>query len=151
MRLNNRGFSYKEFFAVIVIMVILIMAIVPAMLAFIQHSKDDVLTDSVIIFRKQVELEILSYINGGNDVADGCYFVTEKGDVCLGNYKDNKCDAESLKVDVDGLKPTGGYLGIKSCKINDIHDICIDNMFVNIEDDEYVISRFPDKKFVCEK
>ena len=54
MRLNNRGFSYKEFFAVIVIMVILIMAIVPAMLAFIQRSKDDVLTDSVIIFRKQV-------------------------------------------------------------------------------------------------
>lgn len=150
MRLNNRGFSYKEFFAVIVIMVILIMAIVPAMLTFIQHSKDDVLTDSVIIFRKQVELEILSYINGGNDVADGCYFVTENGDVCLGKYKDNKCDADSLKVDIDGLKPAGGYVGIKSSKINDIHDIYIDNMFVNVEDDEYVISRFPDRKFVCE-
>ena len=150
MRLNNRGFSYKEFFAVIVIMVILIMAIVPAMLTFIQHSKDDVLTDSVIIFRKQVELEILSYINSGNDVADGCYFVTEKGDVCLGNYKDNKCDADSLKVDIDGLKPAGGYVGIKSSKINDIHDIYIDNMFVNVEDDEYVISRFPDRKSVCE-
>ena len=57
----------------------------------------------------------------------------------------------ALKIDIDGLKPTGGYVGIKSCKINDIHDICIDNMFVNIEDDEYVISKFPDKKFVCEK
>ncbi len=149
MRLNNRGFSYKEFFAVIVIMVILIMAIVPAMLTFMQHSKDNVVKDSVIVFRKQVDREILSYVNGGNDIADGCYFVTYEGNVCLGKYEDNKCESESLKIDIDGLKPNGGSIDITSSKISIIHNIIIDNKYVNEKDSEYYITKEPIEQSFC--
>lgn len=149
MKLNNKGFSYKEFFAVIVIVAILIMAIVPAMLTFMQHSKDSAVTDSVIVFRKQVDREILSYINGGNDIADGCYFVTNHGDICLGKYKNDKCDSELLKIDIDGLKPNGGYVDIEASKISVIHNVFIDNKYVNEKDDEYYITQEPIEAIVC--
>lgn len=149
MKMNNKGFGSKETFLVFIVVCMILVVIVPFILGYIQNSKTSAVTDSVIVFRKQVDREILSYINGGNDIADGCYFVTYDGNICLGKYEDKKCNEEYLKIDIEGLKPNGGAVDIKSSKVIDIHNITIDNKYVNAKDDEYYITLEPEIQSFC--
>ena len=149
MKKNNKGFGSKETFLVFIVVCMLIVVIVPFVLGYINNSKKSVVTDSIIVFRKQVDREILSYINGGENIHDGCYFVTSDCDICLGKYEKKKCSEGSLKIDIEGLKPSGGSIDIVSSKVSDIHNLLIDNRYVNEKNSEYYITLEPEIQTFC--
>lgn len=150
--MNNRGFSSKEYFLVFIVVAIIMFGVLPIIFRVTDKSRSDVVTDNVMIFESEVNKEILSYINGGNEVHDGCYGITNDGNLCLGNIdNEGKCIDEALIIDVSGVKPDGGSIGIKSNKVTSIYNIMIDNKYVNLDnDDEYYISDTPNNKIICE-
>ena len=150
--LNKNGFSSKEFIAVIVIIGMFVCVMVPMLLNAISGSDIRVMTNNVITFRSEVDREILSYVNGGEYINDGCYYVTRDGNICLGSYDGtlDNCLGEELEIMLDGLKPKGGYIDIVSSTVSDIHNIEISNLFVNINsDDEYYATYEPKTVAVC--
>lgn len=149
-KLNNKGFSGKEFFLVFVAVAVIIMGIMPIIFRVIDKSKYTQVTDSVMVFRNEVNKEIISYVNGGNEVNDGCYIITKDGNLCIGDTnKDGEC-SKSLIIDITGLKPDGGSVNIKENKVSNLYNILIDNKYVNFEDDQYYISDKPNMKMICE-
>lgn len=149
--MNNKGFSSKEYFLVFLIVGVIMIGVLPIIFRVIDKSRDDVVTDNVMIFENEVNKEIISYINGGNEVNDGCYKITSDGNLCLGNVDDSgSCIDDALIIDVSGVKPDGGSIGIKSNKVTSIYNIMIDNKYVNLDNDEYYISDTPNNKIICE-
>lgn len=152
MKLNRSGFSSKEFIAVIVVVGLFIVVMVPMLLNAISGSDTKVMMNNVITFRTEVNREILSYINGGEYIDDGCYYITIDGDVCLGEYDSStgKCFDQSLEIMLDGEKPSGGSLDIISSAVSDIHNIKMSNLFVNVnKKDEYYVTSEPKTTGVC--
>lgn len=149
MKLDNKGFGSKEYFMAIIIVCMIIAVIVPSILKYIRNAMNSTITNSVIIFRKQINREIIDYENAGNYVADGCYHVMKNGSICLEEYNDDKCSGEVLKIEGKGLRPNGGLVEIKTSKVSDIYNININNKYVNGQEDEYSITLKPVKKCKC--
>lgn len=152
MKFNRSGFAAKEFLAVIIIVCMLIVVLVPTILGIIKTSNHKILMDNVMIFRKEIDNILLSYSSGGNEVADGCYYVMMNGNVCLGDYdsKQHKCLTETLNVELSGKKPNAGAVDIARNKVVDIHNIVIDNLYVNVDHNyEYYISEKPKTQALC--
>lgn len=148
--LSNKGFSAKEFFLVFIVIAILSLGIFPVVFRVIESSRNSIVTDSVIIFRRQVNKEILLYVSDGNEILDGCYVITNDGNLCLGNTKhDGFCVDDALTIDINGVKPEGGVVDITENRVNNIYNIFIDNKYVNIRDNEYYISNNPEAEIVC--
>ena len=125
MKLNNHGVGSKEMFLVILIICMILVAMVPTIINAVEHSNEEVLMNNVITFRSEVDRTILSYINGGEDIPDGCYYITSNGDICLGDY---------------------------DSKVSDIHNIRIENFFVNLNSSrEYYVSDEPQAQVFCRK
>lgn len=151
MKLNNKGFSSKEYFLVFFAIAVVVFGTMPIIFRVIDKSRDDAVTDSVMVFRQEVNKEIVAYVNDGNEMFDGCYLITKDGNLCLGRTsRDGKCIDKALKIDVSGLKPDGGSLDIKSNKVINIYNILIDNKYVNLKNEEYYISDKPEVELVCE-
>lgn len=154
MKLNNHGVSSKEMFLVILIVCMILVAMVPTIINAVEYSNEEVLMNNVITFRSEVDRTILSYINGGDDIADGCYYITSKGDICLGAYdsKYDICATEPLEIELKGEKPLSGTIDISSYKVSDLHNIRIENFFVNLNSSkEYYVSDEPQAQVVCRK
>ena len=154
MKLNNHGVGSKEMFLVILIICMILVAIVPTIINAVENSNNEVLMNNVITFRSQVDRTILDYINGGEDIADGCYHITQDGNICFGEYDSDAgiCHAETLVIELEGEKPKSGTIDIASYKVSNIHNIRMHNLFVNIDNSkEYYISEEPQAQVVCIK
>lgn len=154
MKLNNRGVGSKEIFLVILIICMLLVALVPTIINAVEYSNEEVLMNNVIIFRTEVDKTILSYINGGEDIPDGCYYITHAGNICLGNYDSDHdtCEGEVLEIDLKGEKPKSGTMDVASYKVSDIHNIRMENFFINLNSSkEYYVSDEPQAQVVCRK
>lgn len=154
MKLNIRGEGSKEMFLVILIVCMILVAMVPTIINAVEHSNEKVLMNNVITFRAEVDRTILSYINGGEDIADGCYYITSNGDICLGDYdsKYDFCASEPLEIELQGEKPLSGTVDIASYKVSNIHNVRIENFFVNLNSSkEYYVSDEPKAQVVCRR
>lgn len=154
MKLNNRGVGSKEMFLVILIVCMILVAIVPTIIKAVEHSNEEVLMNNVITFRNQVDRTILDYINGGEDIGDGCYYIMHNGDICLGDYDvdSDHCYTDPLVIELEGSKPKAGTIDIASYKVSDIHNIRMENLFVNLNSSkEYFISEEPQAQIFCRK
>lgn len=154
MKLNNHGVGSKEMFLVILIICMILVALVPTIINAIEYSNEEVLMNNVISFRSEVDRTILSYINGGEDIPDGCYYITTEGDICLGDYDAtlDMCSSEPLEIELKGEKPKAGTIDVASYKVSDIHNIRIENFFVNVDSSkEYYVSDEPQAQIVCRK
>ena len=154
MKLNNHGVGSKEMFLVILIVCMILVAMVPTIINAVEHSNEEVLMNNVITFRSEVDRTILSYINGGEDIPDGCYYITSKGDICLGEYDSDHdmCAGEPLEIELKGEKPKAGTIDVASYKVSDIHNIRMENFFINLNSSkEYYISDEPQAQVVCRK
>ena len=154
MKLNNHGVGSKEMFLVILIVCMILVAMIPTIINVVENSNQAVLMNNVISFRKQVDITLLDYINGGSDVADGCYYITGDGDICFGEYDNSTgvCYSDTLVIELEGLKPKSGIIDITSYKVSDIHNIRVENFFVNVDSsEEYYISDEPQSQAVCKK
>lgn len=152
MKLNNHGAGSKEMFLVILIVCMILVAMVPTIINAVEHSNEEVLMNNVITFRSEVDRKILSYINGGEDIPDGCYYITSKGDICLGDYDSDHdmCTGEPLEIELKGEKPKAGTIDVASYKVSDIHNIRMENFFINLNSSkEYYISDEPQAQVFC--
>ena len=150
MIMSNKGFSSKEYLLVIIAVFIVVLGVLPIIFRVIDKSRENVVTDNVMIFRQEINKEILSYINGGNEILDGCYIVTSDGNICLGETSDSGvCKDETLVIDISGMKPDGGSVSIQNNEVSSIYNIMIDNRYVNCKDNEYYISDKPEVEIVC--
>lgn len=148
-RLNNKGFSAKEFGIVVIGIFVAVMGIMPIVFKMIEETRNTAVTDSVKAFKQQINMRIFNQVNSGINVENGCYIITDEGDLCL-DGKDDGCDTGSLDIEMDGLKPSGGYVSIKEYQVKGIYNVFIDNKYVNEKNSEYYVSENPDKKIVCE-
>lgn len=154
MKLNNHGVGSKEMFLVILIVCMILVAMVPTIINAVEHSNEEVLMNNVITFRSEVDRTILSYINGGEDIPDGCYYITSKGDICLGDYDSDHdmCTGEPLEIELKGEKPKAGTIDVASYKVSDIHNIRMENFFINLNSSkEYYVSDEPQAQVFCRK
>lgn len=154
MNLNNHGVGSKEMFLVILIICMILVAMVPTIINAVEYSNEEVLMNSVITFRSEVDKTILSYINGGEDIPDGCYYITQSGDVCLGEYDSDHdiCASDSLEIELKGGKPKSGTIDVASYKVSDIHNIRLENFFINLNSSkEYYVSDEPQAQVFCRK
>lgn len=152
MKLNKHGVGSKEMFLVILIICMILVAMVPTIINIMEQSNQNVLMNNVIAFRSEVDKTLLSYVNGGDDIADGCYYITHEGDICLGDYDSdaNKCFSESLVIELIGEKPKAGSIDISGYKVKDIHNVRMKNLFVNIDGSkEYYVSEEPQAQTFC--
>lgn len=147
--LGNKGFSSKEFLIVVVGFVIVVVGIMPIVFNMIEKTRQGVVTDSVTLFKEQVDRRIFDQISEGNEVLDGCYIVMDDGNLCLEEV-DGVCNNGNLLIDLDGMRPDGGEVNIKDNKVRGVYNIFIDNKYVNEKDDKLYVSSSPDKKIVCE-
>lgn len=152
MSLNNKGFAAKEFLTVIIIVCMILVVLVPTVLSAIEFSGKKVLMNNVITFRSEVDKTLLSYVTGGEDIADGCYYITHDGNICLSDYVSDMdyCSSEPLVIELEGSKPKSGTIDISSNKVSDIHNVRMENFFINLNSSkEYYISEEPQAQIFC--
>ena len=148
------GCGSKEALTVLIIICMILVVMVPSILNLIEFSGKKVLINNVITFRSEVDKSLLSYTNGGDDVENGCYYITVDGNICLSDYDSNGdvCYSDVLKIDLDGEKPFSGAIDISGNRVTDIHNIRVDNFFVNVDDTaRYYISEEPAAQTFCRK
>lgn len=147
-KLNNKGFSSKEFMIVVVGIIVVIAGIMPIVFSMIEKTRNGAVIDSAEMFVYQTERGIFNQIAEGNAVVDGCYYVTESGNLCL-DMENGVCTGEELIIDLDGLRPEGGALSIHNNKVSGIYNLFIDNKYVNQKDNKYYVDLELDRKKIC--
>ena len=152
MKLNNRGVGSKEIFAVILIVCMILVILVPVIINAVEFSNKKVLINNVVAFRNEVDKNLLSISASGEDVTDGCYYIMNEGNVCLGKYDDvlNHCFSDVLKIELSGEIPKAGVIDIFGGVVSDIHNVRISNFFVNIDSSkDYYVSEEPQAQPIC--
>lgn len=152
MKINNKGVSAKELLAVIIIVCMIIVVLVPSVLGFIKTSENKVLVNNVIAFRDEINKLLSDHVIDGDWIGDGSYYVMKDGNVCLGKYdkKNNKCNDEFLKVEMEGLKPNAGCIDISGSYVSNLYNIEFDQVYVNLDKKfEYYVSEEPITKSLC--
>ena len=152
MKMNSNGVSAKEMLAVISIVCMIIVVLVPTILGFIKSSENKVLVNNVITFRNELNELLSDFASNGEWIGDGSYYVMKDGNVCLGNYdkKNNKCSAEFLKIEFEGLKPNAGCVDVSGSYVSNLYNIEFNHMYVNLDKKfEYYVSEEPITKALC--
>ena len=152
MKLNNRGVGSKEIFAVILIVCMILVVLVPVIINAVEFSNKKVLINNVVAFRNEVDKNLLSISASGKEVADGCYYIMNEGNVCLGDYDDsvNQCFSDVLRIELSGEIPKAGVIDISGGTVSGIHNVRISNFFVNINSArDYCVSEAPQAQPVC--
>lgn len=148
------GCGSKEAITVIIIICMILVVMVPSILNLIEFSDKKVLINNVVTFRSEVDKMLLQYTNGGDEVENGCYYITHEGNVCLSDYdtSSDACSSDILKIDLDGLKPFAGTIDIYENHVSDLHNISMDNFYINIDDTaRYYISEDPAAQLFCKR
>lgn len=143
--LNNKGFSAREFSIVVIGIFVVVIGIMPIVFRMIEKTRNNVVTESIDVFKQQINMQIINKVNSGENVENGCYIINGAGNL----YLKGKIGSGDLDIEMDGLKPSGGYVSIEAHQIKGIYNIFIDNKYVNEKSSKYYVSKKPDKKMVC--
>ncbi len=101
--MNKRGFTLIELLGVIIILGAIAAIVLPIVTSSIDNTKKSALVRKVEAYVKAVDESVLSNsVEGGTPLADGCYNINNKGNICL----DDSCTNE-LKINAKN-KPTEG-------------------------------------------
>ena len=104
----KKGFTLIELLAVIVILAIIALIAVPIVLNIINDAKESSLLRSAEFYLDAVEYVVADAFLYHGGLSNGQYPITLEGNICK---KALPCDdANTLKVEVNGDKPTGGYI-----------------------------------------
>jgi len=120
-----KGFTLIELLAVIVILAIIALIAVPIVLNIIEDAKESAVLRSADFYLEGVETSIATSIKSIK-IKDGTYSIMQDGNICIGEFKDNTCDGDILKIEMDGEVPTEGTIKIKNGEVSKI-DITISN------------------------
>jgi len=128
----KKGFTLIELLAVIVILAIIAVIAVPIVLNIINDSKESAVLRSAQFYLDGLEQSLLLSRLNNIKVQDDVYSIMQDGNICIGEFKDNTCDGDILKVEMDGEVPTEGTIKIKNGEVSKI-DITISNKEVWID------------------
>ena len=132
----KKGFTLIELLAVIVILAIIALIATPIVLNIINDSKESSLLRSADFYLDAVEYAVADAFlyHGGLD--NGTYPITSDGNICKTELP---CTEENtLKVEVNGEKPTGGSITIDSGNITDVELILSDRTIAKTPEGELV-------------
>ena len=122
----KRGFTLIELLAVIVILAIIALIAVPIVLNIINDSKESSGLRSAEFYLDAVEYTIADAFLYHGGLPDNTYPITKDGDICKIEL-DNQSNcpktgnvSNTLKVEVNGKKPTGGSITIESGNISGV-------------------------------
>ena len=111
----KKGFTLIELLAVIVILAIIALIATPIVLNIINDSKESSLLRSAEFYLDAAEYTIADTFLDGAGLESKTYPITPDGDICIKNLP---CDLDhTLKVEVNGEKPSGGNIVIEKGKI----------------------------------
>ena len=114
----KKGFTLIELLAVIVILAIIALIAVPVVLNIINDAKESSVLRSAEFYLDAVEYTVADAFLYHGGLRDGKYPITEEGNICKTELP---CSSENtLKVEVNGEKPTGGYIEIKEGNIDNV-------------------------------
>ena len=114
----KKGFTLIELLAVIVILAIVALIAVPIVLNIINDAKSSSVLRSAEFYLDGVEYTVANAFLYHGGLSNGKYPITESGDICKTSLP---CTEENtLKVDVNGEKPEGGFITISSGSISNI-------------------------------
>ncbi len=148
--INNKGFSFKELFMVIIAICVVIFGIMPFIFKSFDSAKDTSITNSIDVFREEVEKVLFDYtMHDGIDIVDGCYELINDGDICL-EMSGEEC-SNVLEVTIEGVTPKSGSIDIKDNHLVNVYNIFIENKYVNFDGEEYLVTDKPKSNLVCEK
>ncbi len=125
----RKGFTLIELLAVIVILAIIALIATPIVLNIINDARESSTLRSADFYLDAVEYTIADATLNKGGIKNGTYRVIEDGNICIGTLSNKVCDGKVLEVEVNGKKPTGGYIKIENGKIKDI-SINLDNKVV---------------------
>ena len=119
--MRKNGFTLIELLAVIVILAIIALIATPIVLNIIKDSRESAGLRSAEMYLKGVETSVATATINNKKLQDGTYPITQDGDICLVELTNNTCsDDDTLKVEMNGEKPSSGSITIASGKIKDI-------------------------------
>ena len=119
--MNKKGFTLIELLAVIVILAVIALIATPIVLNIIKDSRESAALRSAEMYLKGVETSVATATINNKKLQDGTYPITQDGDICLVELTNNTCsDDDTLKVEMNGEKPSSGSITIASGKIKDI-------------------------------
>ena len=132
----KKGFTLIELLAVIVILAIIALIAVPIVLNIINEAKESSLLRSAEFYLDAVEYTIADAFLYHGGLKDDTYPITPEGDICT---KSLPCDLDhTLKVEVNGDKPTGGFITINGGTISDVNIVLDEKNIVQNSDGELV-------------
>ena len=113
MKLKNKyGFTLIELLAVIVVLAIIALIATPIVMNTIKNAKKGATERSADSYIKQVETAVATAKLDGKDIPEGTYQINDKG-----NLEGNGL-TEPLVIEMNGNKPTGGTITIKSGNVS---------------------------------
>ena len=135
----KKGFTLIELLAVIVILAIIALIAVPIVLNIINDSKESSLLRSAEFYLDAAEYTIADAFLYHGGLEDGTYPITPDGDICKVALANNECSKENtLKVEVNGKKTTGGSITIANGNIEDVEIILSEKTIIKNPDGELV-------------
>ncbi len=108
---NKKGFTLIELLAVIVVLAIIALIATPIVMNTIKNAKKGAAERTADNYIKQVETTIAEKKLENNPLADGAYDIDENGNL-TGNGL-----TESVTIDMNGTKPSGGTVKIKNSEV----------------------------------
>ena len=124
----KKGFTLVELLAVIVILAIVSLITVPVINNTINSSKNETYEMSVKNYAKSVETALYRNDLTSSTIANGTYQIKSNGDICL----DETC-TNTLEVDIDGERPTGGTIQIQNNKVISIPNLIYSQFIASID------------------
>ena len=139
----KNGFTLIELLAVIVILAIIALIAVPIVLNIINESKESSLLRSAEFYLDAVEYTIADAFLYHGGLEDKEYPIDINGDICKieldneGNCPKTGDKSNTLKVEVNGKKTTGGSITINGGNISSVEIVLDEKTIVQNQKNEF--------------
>ena len=130
----KKGFTLIELLAVIIVLAIIALIATPIILNIIDSSRESSNSISINNYIKAIENSIALKEMHNEIILDGTYEITLDGNICLSEYKDSFC-SDILKIEIDGTRPTSGYIKIKGKRVDNFYDVKFQDFYVSMDED----------------
>ncbi len=142
--MNKKGFTLIELLAVIVILAIIALIATPIVLNIINDSRESSTLRSADFYLDAVEYTIANAVLYEGGIENGDYPIDNNGNLCMVALTSGTCpEDKTLKVEVNGEKPSSGTITIENGNIKDISINLNNKTIVKNSDGELVYQEAP--------
>ena len=125
----KKGFTLMELLATILVLGIIALIATPIVLNVVENARQAADFESVRLYARAVENQIVSERFNNIKVEDGQYSITSSGDICLSELlSSGQCkDDNVLVINTSETKPTSGEIKIENGLVTDVYYLNIGN------------------------